>query len=178
MAGHAVLQPAAGSVTAISAATPRIPQPVFMDAVYGRKVFAGHIRKTSVPGAASPQYGYCDFTTCMRDLGAAGRVVMSWQNRPRPKEFHERVHLPANRRLPVVAVTSHSRLRRKRIRHPRFTIGERVSFLDAGLSGTGVVDAMTGDHSIVWIWADGGLGRRMFFQGCGSIIASLEDQPE
>ena len=103
---------------------------------------------------------------------------MSWQNRPRPKEFHERVHLPANRRLPVVAVTSHSRLRRKRIRHPRFTIGERVSFLDAGLSGTGVVDAMTGDYSIVWIWADGGLGRRMFFQGCGSIIASLEDQPE
>ncbi|HEX7201903.1 MAG TPA: hypothetical protein VF249_03945 [Arthrobacter sp.] len=53
-----------------------------------------------------------------------------------------------------------------------------MSFLDAGLSGTGVVDAMTGDYSIVWIWADGGLGRRMFFQGCGSIISSLEDQPE
>ncbi len=76
------------------------------------------------------------------------------------------------------AFTFHSKPRRKRIRHPRFTLGERVSFLDAGLSGTGVVDAMTGDYSIIWIWADGGLGRRMFFQGCGSIVSPLENQPE
>jgi hypothetical protein len=35
MAGQAVLHPAAGNVTAASAATPRIPQPVLMGRVYG-----------------------------------------------------------------------------------------------------------------------------------------------
>jgi hypothetical protein len=78
----------------------------------------------------------------------------------------------------VVAATNQSRPRRNRVRHPRFEIGERVSFVEGGVSGTGVVDAATGDYSIIWIWTDGGRGRRMFFQGCGSIISSLEDQPE
>jgi hypothetical protein len=77
----------------------------------------------------------------------------------------------------VVAKTTQSRPRRNRVRHPRFTVGERVSFAEGGLTGSGVVDAVTRDYSIIWIWTDGGLGRRMFFQGCGSIV-SLEDQPE
>jgi hypothetical protein len=78
----------------------------------------------------------------------------------------------------VVAKITHSRPRRNRVRHPRFAAGDRVSFAEGGLTGTGVVDAATGDYSIIWIWTDGGFGRRMFFQGCGSIISSLEDQPE
>jgi hypothetical protein len=57
-------------------------------------------------------------------------------------------------------------------------VGEPVSFIEGSLSGTGVVDVVTDDYSIVWVWTDGGLGRRMFFQGCGSIVSSLKDQPE
>jgi hypothetical protein len=78
----------------------------------------------------------------------------------------------------VVGKTTPSRPRRNRIRHPRFAAGDRVSFAEGGLTGTGVVDAASRDYSIIWIWTDGGLGRRMFFQGCGSIISSLENQPE
>lgn len=78
----------------------------------------------------------------------------------------------------MVGKTNHSRTRRNRVRHPRFSVGERVSYIEGSLSGTGVVDVVTEDCSIVWVWTDGGLGRRMLFQGCGSIISSLKDQPE
>ncbi|MET3718838.1 hypothetical protein ABIB27_000678 [Arthrobacter sp. UYEF21] len=78
----------------------------------------------------------------------------------------------------MVAATTQSRPRRSMVRHPRFIAGERVRFAEGSTTGTGVVDAATDDYSIIWIWTDGGLGRRMFFQGCGSIISSLKDQQE
>ena len=64
--------------------------------------------------------------------------------------------------------------RRKRTRHPRLAVGERVRFAEGTLAGTGVVDAVTSDYSIIWVWTDEGQGRRMFLQGYGSIVSALD----
>lgn len=66
------------------------------------------------------------------------------------------------------------RSRRKRTRHPRLAVGERVRFAEGTLAGTGVVDAVTSDYSIIWVWTDEGQGRRMFLQGYGSIVSALD----
>ncbi|MDQ0826981.1 hypothetical protein QFZ60_003154 [Arthrobacter sp. B2I5] len=65
------------------------------------------------------------------------------------------------------------RPRRKRTRHPRLAVGDRVRFAEGTLAGTGVVDAVTSDYSIIWVWTDEGQGRRMFLQGYGSIVSGL-----
>jgi len=64
--------------------------------------------------------------------------------------------------------------RRKRTRHPRLAVGDRVRFAEGTVSGTGVVDAVTSDYSVIWVWTDEGQGRRMFLQGYGSIVTVLE----
>lgn len=69
------------------------------------------------------------------------------------------------------------RRKRNRIRHQRFEIGEQVRFADGTLAGTGVVDAITADYSIIWIWTDGGSGRKMFLQGLGAIVESVQENP-
>jgi len=66
------------------------------------------------------------------------------------------------------------RPRRKRTRHPRLAVGDRVRFAEGTLAGTGVVDAVTSDYSIIWVWTDEGQGRRMFLQGYGSIVTAVE----
>ena len=71
-----------------------------------------------------------------------------------------------------------SRRNRNRIRNQRFAVGEQVRFADGTLAGTGVVDAVTADFSIIWIWADGGSGRRMFLQGMGAIVEPLQGNDE
>lgn len=71
-------------------------------------------------------------------------------------------------------VTKRSR-RRNRVLHPRFAVGEHVRFADGTLSGTGVVDVATADYSIIWIWTDGGSGRRMLLQGLGGIVEPLQE---
>ncbi|ACL39034.1 hypothetical protein Achl_1040 [Pseudarthrobacter chlorophenolicus A6] len=69
--------------------------------------------------------------------------------------------------------TAPPRPRRKKTRHPRFAVGDRVHFAEGTTTGTGTVDAVTSDYAIVWVWTDEGQGRRMFLQGCGSIISSV-----
>ncbi|MEO5315639.1 hypothetical protein PV772_16230 [Pseudarthrobacter sp. CC12] len=64
--------------------------------------------------------------------------------------------------------------RRKRTRHPRIAVGDRVCFAEGTVSGTGVVDAVTSDYSVIWVWTDEGQGRRMFLQGYGSIVTAVE----
>ena len=66
---------------------------------------------------------------------------------------------------------------RNRIRHPRFRIGEHVRFADGHLTGTGVVDDATNDWAILWVWADGGNGRKMLLQGRGTQVESLGAGP-
>ncbi|TLM80960.1 hypothetical protein FDW84_18990 (plasmid) [Pseudarthrobacter sp. NamE5] len=58
---------------------------------------------------------------------------------------------------------------RKR-RKDRLEVGEHVSFIAEGIKGSGTVDAVMPDNSVVWVWADGGLGRRMLHQGTGTFI--------
>lgn len=73
----------------------------------------------------------------------------------------------------MVGETSTVRPRKKRIRHPRLEVGDRVGFAEGTLSGTGVVDAVRPDYSIIWVWTDDGQGRRMFLQGYGSIVSAI-----
>ena len=70
------------------------------------------------------------------------------------------------------------RPRRKRTRHPRLAVGDRVRFAEGTQAGTGVVDAVTSDYSIIWVWTDEGQGRRMFLQGYGSIVSVLSEAVE
>jgi hypothetical protein len=71
-----------------------------------------------------------------------------------------------------------SRRKRNRVRYPKFSIGERVRFADGTFTGTGVVDAFMADYSIIWLWTDGGTGRKMFLQGSGTIVEPLEAPAE
>ena len=68
--------------------------------------------------------------------------------------------------------TSAHKPRRKRTRHPRIAVGDRVRFAEGTVAGTGVVDAVTSDYSVIWVWTDEGQGRRMFLQGYGSIVSA------
>jgi hypothetical protein len=52
-------------------------------------------------------------------------------------------------------------------------VGDRVRFAEGTVAGTGVVDAVTSDYSVIWIWTDEGQGRRMFLQGYGSIVTAI-----
>jgi hypothetical protein len=70
------------------------------------------------------------------------------------------------------------RSRRKRTKHPRLAVGDRVSFAEGTLAGTGVVDAVTSDYSIIWVWTDEGQGRRMFLQGYGSIVSAVAQESQ
>ncbi|WP_457948684.1 hypothetical protein ACTAQI_00070 [Pseudarthrobacter sp. alpha12b] len=75
--------------------------------------------------------------------------------------------------LAMAGETATLRPRRKRTRHPRLAVGDRVRFAEGTLAGTGVVDAVTSDYSVIWVWADEGQGRRMFLQGYGSIVSAI-----
>lgn len=61
---------------------------------------------------------------------------------------------------------------------PKITIGERVRFADGTFTGTGVVDAVTADYAIIWLWTDGGTGRKMFLEGSGTIVRPIESPAE
>ncbi|MDQ1052844.1 hypothetical protein QE394_000772 [Arthrobacter sp. SORGH_AS 212] len=71
----------------------------------------------------------------------------------------------------MVAPVAPPQPRRKKVRHPRLSVGERVHFAEGTTTGTGTVDAVTSDYAIVWVWTDEGQGRRMFLQGYGSIVS-------
>ncbi|MDQ0117998.1 hypothetical protein AB0280_17435 [Pseudarthrobacter sp902506025] len=75
---------------------------------------------------------------------------------------------------PATAGQTYLKPRRKRTRHPRIAVGDRVRFAEGTVSGTGVVDAVTSDYSVIWVWTDEGQGRRMFLQGYGSIVTAVE----
>jgi hypothetical protein len=52
----------------------------------------------------------------------------------------------------------------------RLKVGEHVSFIAEGIKGSGIIDAVMPDNSVIWIWADAGLGRRMLHPGTGTSI--------
>lgn len=71
---------------------------------------------------------------------------------------------------PAHTATSSKRRRIQKRWKERLKVGEHVSFIAEGIKATGTIDAVMPDISVVWIWADGGLGRRMLHPGTGTSI--------
>ncbi|MBP1137889.1 hypothetical protein JOE31_004121 [Arthrobacter sp. PvP023] len=81
--------------------------------------------------------------------------------------------IPDTRGEPGTGNLQPVRTSRKRTKHERFRTGEHVRFADGHTTGTGVVDDSTKDGSVLWVWADGGNGRKMLLQGRGTSVESL-----
>ena len=64
---------------------------------------------------------------------------------------------------------------RKRVRAVRLRRGDRVSVkLAPGFENPGQVDAISSDHSVVWVNLDGGRGRTLVHCGDGVEIVPQE----
>jgi hypothetical protein len=61
--------------------------------------------------------------------------------------------------------------------HPKYEGGQRVSFEAPGLRGSGVVDASMADGSIIWVWLDDAMGRRMLCLLEDGVAVSPEESP-
>jgi hypothetical protein len=46
---------------------------------------------------------------------------------------------------------------------PGYAVGERVVFQSDGIAGSGVIDDIMPDGSVVWVWRDDAMGRKMLF---------------
>lgn len=44
-----------------------------------------------------------------------------------------------------------------------YTVGDRVVFETGGIAGSGVIDDVMPDGSVVWVWPDDAMGRKMLF---------------
>lgn len=68
--------------------------------------------------------------------------------------------------------------RKPKQRKVLFKAGDHVSFNAEGVKGAGTVDAVMPDNSALWIWTDGGMGRRMLFPGSGTLVQPTMPAPE
>jgi hypothetical protein len=59
-----------------------------------------------------------------------------------------------------------------------FKVGEHVTFNAEGIKGAGTIDAVMPDNSALWIWADGGMGRRMLLPDSGTLVEPTGPAPE
>ena len=57
-----------------------------------------------------------------------------------------------------------------------YGIGDRVTFDGEGLRGSGVIDAVMPDGSVVWVWTDDAMGRKMLCTADG-VLVKREDGP-
>jgi hypothetical protein len=55
-----------------------------------------------------------------------------------------------------------------------FSVGNRVLFEADGFKGAGIIDAAMHDGSIVWIWPDDGMGRKMLCVADAVVITCEE----
>ncbi|WP_461163871.1 hypothetical protein [Arthrobacter sp. R4-81] len=55
-----------------------------------------------------------------------------------------------------------------------FSVGKRVLFEADGFKGAGVIDDVMHDGSIVWIWPDDGMGRKMLCVADAVVITCEE----
>lgn len=44
-----------------------------------------------------------------------------------------------------------------------YAVGDRVVFEAGGIAGSGVIDDVMPDGSVVWVWPDDAMGRKMLF---------------
>jgi hypothetical protein len=67
---------------------------------------------------------------------------------------------------PSTPVTSNSRTKRGTAdgpKPPSYSVGDRVVFEWEGIAGTGVIDDTMADGSVVWVWPDDAMGRKMLY---------------
>jgi len=64
------------------------------------------------------------------------------------------------------SVTSNSRTKRGEAETPKMTpyvSGDLVVFEADGIAGSGVIDDAMPDGSVVWVWTDNAMGRKMLY---------------
>ncbi len=58
-------------------------------------------------------------------------------------------------------------------RPPKHSAGDRVSFYLNGVARTGTIDVLTPDGTLLWVWLDGGAGRRLLYSD-DSTLTTLD----
>ncbi|MGX9898777.1 hypothetical protein ACW0JT_00855 [Arthrobacter sp. SA17] len=58
-----------------------------------------------------------------------------------------------------------------------FSVGKRVLFEADGFKGAGIIDDVMHDGSIVWIWRDDGMGRKMLSVVDAVVVTCEEPAP-
>ena len=56
-----------------------------------------------------------------------------------------------------------SRAKRGAAKPPSHSVGDRVVFESEGTAGSGVIDDLMPDGSVVWVWPDDAMGRKMLY---------------
>ena len=59
---------------------------------------------------------------------------------------------------------------------PNYTAGDRVVFESEGITASGVIDDAMPDGSVVWVWPDDAMGRKMLFAADAQSVRH-EDRP-
>ena len=71
--------------------------------------------------------------------------------------------------------TSRSRTKRGAANPPDYGVGDRVVFEAEGVTGSGVIDDLMPDGSVVWVWSDNALGRKMLFAADALSVRHARD---
>ncbi|WP_458114009.1 hypothetical protein M1D88_08010 [Arthrobacter sp. R1-13] len=59
---------------------------------------------------------------------------------------------------------------------PNYSVGDRVVFESERRTGSGVIDDLMPDGSVVWVWSDDAMGRKMIF-GADALSVRHEERP-
>lgn len=74
-------------------------------------------------------------------------------------------------------VTSSTRSKRRAVQRPDYSVGDRVVFEAEGIPGSGVIDDLMPDGSVVWVWSDDALGRKMLFAADALSVRHADRPP-
>lgn len=59
-----------------------------------------------------------------------------------------------------------------------YTVGDRVVFEAGGIAGSGVIDDVMPDGSVVWVWPDDAMGRKMLFAADALSVRHEESESQ
>jgi hypothetical protein len=79
---------------------------------------------------------------------------------------------------PSTPVTSNSRTKHGAADRPKptnYSVGDRVVFEAEGIAGAGVIDDTMPDGSVVWVWPDDAMGRKMLY-AADALSVRYEDR--
>lgn len=61
---------------------------------------------------------------------------------------------------------------------PHYAVGDRVVFESDGIPGSGAIDAFMPDGSVVWVWPDDFMGRKMLFAADAQSVRHEDESHE